>query len=606
MVCVLLMLVLSFGFAVAAEGDEELDPHSEEAKIKKGFECLETNAGTCKSLKTEEIALTILATPDNIFDDCVNELEGRATSNAWKNVKDTSLAILALQHAGRNTTKYEEWLLEKETVPDNLKWYIQQDSLGSAECNIAYDGDNYDISVNNNKKITATGGIGKCLEVSTPGSYWISVGESCFEKDISMQCNVECLENSNCNFIASLLYSAGPGGTVYVLDGTQSASNYGSVVLNVKSKCFKGDSGSGCGYEETVWAALALLKTEHNIDDYLPYIIAMSETNTRLNPDAFVYMLTDYEDYASRLIASQKTGYWDFGSGSREYDTAISLVALATSSADQITAARNWLLFTQDNNGCWNNKVRDTAAVLWAIEQRPGRIASGVTSETTTLPLCTDVDSFCIAQSDCPSGEVMKNFYCSGVSTVCCENEHLKTCSEYSGEVCTGDTVCSGNTKKSLDVEKCCTGTCVERPEENECESNHYTCSDSCSEYQEELSYSCDGAQVCCRAKTGGDEGGSLWWIWIIVVVVLAVLGALAFVYREKIKEALDNMKKKDGGPKPPKGRGPPGRPGMPPRPGFPPAVRQQPPAPMMRRPQYREDPAMKETFRKLRNIAAR
>ena len=593
-----LVLVLFLGFAFAAESNEGLDPHSDEAKIEKGFECLEANAGTCANLETEEIALTILATPDNIFDDCVNELEDRATSNAWKNVKDTSLAILALQHAGRNTTEYEEWLLEKEIVPENLEWYIQQDSLEGAECNVAYDGDDYDISVNNNKQITAVEGIGDCLKVSTPGSFWISVDEDCFEKDISIQCDKE--------FITNLLYKNGVSNvlTVYVLEGTQSVPAYGSAILNVKSKCFDSDSGSGCGYEETVWASLALLKTGHSIDDYLPYIIAMSETNAKLNPNAFVYMLTNYEDYATRLVASQKIGYWDFGSGSREYDTAISLVALSTSSADQITAARNWLLFTQDNNGCWNNDIRDTAAVLWAIEQRPGRIATGVTSETTTLPQCTDVGAFCIAKSDCPSGEIMDGFWCFG-SPVCCENEHLKSCAEYGGQACTGDTVCSGNTKNSLDVEECCTGTCVERPEENECESNYYTCSDSCSEYQEELSYSCDGVQVCCRAKTGGGDGGSLWWIWIIVVVLLAVMGALAYIYRDKLNDMFHHKGK--GGRPGNNSRGPPGKPGMPPRPfGMPPIIRQGSPAPMMRRPQYKEDPAMKETFRKLRNIAAR
>ncbi|MCK4996972.1 hypothetical protein KAS08_01590 [Candidatus Pacearchaeota archaeon] len=606
---VLLLIVFTLApLTLAADNETE-----EKSEIEKAFDCLEEKVDDCSKITTQEIALTIMATPDNVFNDCVEELENREKSNNWNgNVRDTALAALALKHAGKDTSAIEEWLFQQEQIPRELDWFMQLDANEAMKCTISYDSESYEsIEIGENKKIQTA--AGSCLSLARQG-FWFRVGDNCYEKEFSIKCDK--------NFISSLLYENGESipRTTYVLEGTKSAPAYEEITLDVRSKCF---GKSGCDYEGTVWAALALKKSGHDIDDFIPYIVAMTDTNKKYLPDAFVYMLTNYEDYATKLVANQKLGdFWeaDLSLYKKYYDTSLALLALGSSSSERVNAAEGWMLFTQGSNGCWQNSVRDTAIALWAIEGRPGKAPSSEGGNSHTL--CSEANYFCIPNSECPANEVMGNFYCSSLSTTCCATENLKTCSEYIGQACLGDTFCVGNERRSSDVDKCCTGTCEERPQESECEANFYTCADFCSETQENAYLDCDGGQVCCRNKVAAKEKKSLWWIWLILFILLAVLGALAYVYREQLKEKLEEIKKKmgkgksgapTGGPKgPPRRPGmpqrpgmPPRRPGMPPRPGSPPVTRPQIPG---RRPMpgYREDPAMRETFRKLRKIAAR
>lgn len=615
----LLLLVFSLIPMTFATEDETdvIDEDSDEFKINKAFECLEEKADDCSGLTIQEVAITILATPDNIFDDCVTQLETRKQSDHWgsgqTSIRDTALAILALQHAGKNTTASEKWLLEQEKVPDELKWYLQQDSNEAAKCSFAYDDELFkDIEIKANKQITE--GAGSCLPLlGETGGYWLSVNKACYDKEFRITCDKD--------FIANLLYR-GNSQTIYVLEGTQSAPAYDPISLRVKSKCFGGNS---CDYEGTVWAALALSRAGHNIDDFIPYIIAMSDTYDNYLPEAFAHMLTDYEDYAAQLISKQNLGdYWraDNSKYGEYYDTALALLALKEyETSDQVSRARDWLLFSQGGNGCWRNDPMDTAMVLWALEGKPSKTISD-TGDTVSTTYCSTAGYFCIPSDDCPPDEDLgENFFCGGISTTttCCETENLKTCNELDGQVCMGDTFCAnGIEKKSSDATKCCTGDCETRPQISECEENDYTCKTSCSETEESAFLDCDSGQVCCRKKTAAREEKSLWWIWLLLGLIFIALGVLAYIYREKLKEQWNKIKgkggkgaKPKGGPRrpriPPRGM-PPGR--MPPRrmpqkPGFPPVIRQRPPVSRMRS-GVREDPAMKETFRKLRQIATR
>ena len=568
---------------------------SDSDKIEDGFECLEDKADDCSGLTTQEITLTILATPDNIFDDCVQELEDRESSDNWGNVRDTALAILALKHAGKDTESAEEWLLDQEQIPTELIWYMQQDSNEEVECHISYDAQDYTINIGTNKKIDSS--AGSCLALAQ-ANFWLQISPSCYEEKFVISCDQ--------SFIANLLYKNKNSRTIYVIEGTELSPAFGSIELNVYSKCF----GTGpCDYEATAWATLALLQTGHNVEEFIPYVIAMADTNERYLPEAFIYMLTNYEDYATQLIASQKLGnYWEADSSAynRYYDTSLALIALGGSSSEQITKARDWLLFSQDSNGCWQNSIRDTAIVLWALSGRTGRSSSGGGSSVT---YCSEAGYFCIPSFDCPSSEdVGDNYFCPSLSDTCCMTENIKTCSEYGGEECSPDEVCIGNERKATDTSRCCTGTCEDRPQETECEANFYTCMDECSEYQESMpTYSCDGTQVCCRTKTTTttDDISSSWWIWVLIILILTVLIAIGYVYRDKLKLLWFQIKTKfkkdkgrDGAP-----RGP--RPGMPPRPGFPPLRRPRPPVARVQQPQpVHRDNAMSETFQKLKDMS--
>ncbi|MFH0711750.1 MAG: hypothetical protein V1889_01195 [archaeon] len=590
---VLLMLLFSIALITAANETNSTTPtelQQNPDKIEKGFECLEKEAKDCADLTTQEIALTIFATPDNIFDYCVAELKKRQTSDNWGDIRDTALAILALKHAGEDTEAAEAWLLKQEKTPTDLIWYLQQDSNVATECHIGYESNDYIINVGANKKIDRNAGT--CL-TRAQSNFWLQVAPDCYEKEFTIECDQA--------FIATLIYKNKNSPTIYVLEGTDSEPAFGSIKLDVKSKCFGKNS---CDYEATVWATLALLETGHNIEDFIPYIVAMSDTNKQYLPEAFIYMLTNYEDYATQLVADQKLGnYWEAPASAynRYYDTAIALVALGSSSSEQITKAKDWLLFSQGTNGCWQNSVKETATVLWALTGRSGKTSGG--GSTTTY--CSEAKYFCIPRLDCPANEdVGKNYFCPSQSTTCCMNENLKSCSGYNGKECSTSEICVGNSRKATDTTSCCTGECKPRPQETECEKNFYTCMNQCSEFQEPVTtYSCNLPQVCCRTKT--TPGGSSWWIWILVILIIIILAAIAYIFRDKLKLLWFKIKtkfKKDKGPKDSFSRG---GPGMPPRPGFPPIRRPYPPVAPVRRPQQSQDTTMSETFKKLKEMSS-
>jgi hypothetical protein len=603
-----------FSFCLVTSADNQTNStqdSSSKTKIQKAYDCLEEKADDCSKLSTQEIALTIMATPDNVFDDCVDELKSRKTSDHWNGILETSLAIIALAHAGEDTQKSEEWLLKQNQTPTDLIWYLQQDSNSAVKCNIGYASTDYPIMINEEKKIDKN--AGSCL-TRAQSNFWLQISNTCYSERFKIECDQD--------FIANLIYRNKNSPTIYVLEGTASASAFGSIDLLVKSKCF-GDSG--CNYEATAWATLALLGTGHNVEEFIPYIVAMSESNQKYLPSAFIYTLTKYEDYASSLIGEQKLGnYWEAKSSAynKFYDTGLALLSLSNSNTEQITKAKDWLLFSQGASGCWQNEVRETAIILWALENRKGRTK---TPQGTSTTYCSEANFFCLSEGECVLGkDVRDNYFCPGVGYYCCTDENIKSCSEYGGQTCPSNKRCSGNVKKATDTDYCCTGSCEEKATENECEDNYYgTCMDSCSEYQEPLTaYSCNLGQTCCKTKTTSTQEKSTWWIWVLIVLILITLGAIGYVYREQLKlywfQFKTKFKKDDGKNSRPSSSG---FPGVPPRPGFPPIRRTRPimppqqrqpvqtPSPTTSQPSQsrsydRRDKAMSETFEKLRDMS--
>jgi len=602
---VLFLIIFSVALVVADSGNNSVinstvngansvDNGGSSNKIDNGFRCLEKMAGDCSKLTTSDLAMTILATPDNIFDSCVSELEKRENSNNWGNIKDTALAILALKHAGKDTSASENWLLDHEQNPKKLIWYIQEDSNNKTKCNIAYGGNDYTVNIGTNKKIDS--GAGTCLNLAQ-SNFWLKISPNCYDNNFTIGCDKD--------FIVNLLYKNSQSTTIYVLGGTDSSPAFGSVNLNVMSKCF-GTSGS-CNYEATEWATLALLQTGHDVKNFIPYLVASSEMNERYLPNAFIYILTNYNDYATQLIEGQKLGnYWEADNSANDkfYDTSLSLISLGDSSSEQVTKAKSWLLFSQGTNGCWHNSVKDTAMSLWALARKTGRSSN---QNSKQIAYCSKSDYFCIPSSDCPTSEnVGNNYFCPSLSDICCTAENLKNCSAYDGQKCNSNEICTGNEKKSSDVENCCTGSCQEKPQETECKTAGNNCMNQCSDYQTEISeYSCNSGQVCCGTKTTTPKKttSSHWWIWVLMVLILITVGAIAYVYREKLKlmwfKSKTKFKKDEGG----SSRGG-HHPGFPSRPGFPPIRRSRPPAARMRTIQSPQDSAMKETFRKLNEMS--
>ncbi|MAH50070.1 hypothetical protein CMI37_29895 [Candidatus Pacearchaeota archaeon] len=612
-VFVILLLVFSlFPLAIAddnasdnnsAINNSDNDPDTttsqqDPSKIEKGFECLEEKVESdCSGAGTvSEIALTILATPDNVFDECVDELKNKESGDNFGTIKDTALAVLALNHAGEDTEEAEKWLISQNTTPDDLIWYLEQDSNQATQCKISYNSNDYTINVNDNKKIDSN--AGSCL-TRAQSNFWLKIAQSCFDEEFQVSCNK--------NFIATLLYKNQNSPTIYPLSGTASEPAFGTIPLKVRSKCFPSSAGGNtCDYESTAWAALALSEKDYNIEEFIPYIVAMSDSNKRYLPNAFIYMLTNYDDYATNLIQDQNLGnYWEAPASAynKYYDTALALISLSSSSAEQVVKSKDWLLFSQASNGCWANSIRDTAIVLWALEGRSGRGGGGSGGVTR----CSQANFFCIPKTDCPSeDDVGNNYFCSSLSDTCCKTENLKSCSEYGGTTCASDKICT-NEKKAIDTDECCVGECTDRPVTVECEEFGYICKDSCSDNQEEVGYDCGAlGGFCCRTTPGDEEGA--WWIWLLIILIVVVLAAIIWVFRARLKLFLFKFKSKFQKQKSPKGGSPAaprGPPGFPPRPGFPPIRRQPAPA---RRPVPRRGPPKKDVldpiFKKLKDMS--
>lgn len=574
---VILLIVMAFSLVFAADNSTTASE-----KITKAFACLEQKADDCSDLSNQEIALTILATPDKNFNDCVAELKTRKSQDNWGNVRDTALAVLALNHAGEETKLSEEWLIKQSKIPADLIWFIEEDSTGATECHVGYGSSDYIINIGENKKIEQN--AGNCLTKSQSG-YWLEVSPACYDEEYTLECNQ--------NFIATLLYKNKNSPTIYVMEGTLSSPAYGSAKIKINSKCF-GDSA--CDYEASIWSTLALLKTGHNVEEYIPYVIAMSDSNKKYFPDSFIYMITSYDSYAGKLISSQKLGnYWEADSSAynRYYDTALAILSMSEST-EQIKKSKDYLLFSQGTDGCWQG-IRETAITLWALEKRQGKKAGA------KINYCSGSDYFCIPKSNCPASDLLssQDYFCPVVSDACCMTENLKTCSQYSGKVCDSEEICTGNVRKATDTDKCCTGECEIRSTENECESLYFTCSDECSDLEEPIDYSCDSGQTCCRTKDE-PEPSSSWWIYLLLILIILVILAILWVYREKLKLWWFKFRtgyKKDNGksspPAPPQGYQ---------KPGFPPIRRLPPPQPP-RRTYNKEDSSMSDVFKKLKDM---
>lgn len=577
-VYVLLFLML-FSFVVAEDnvtGNETADDfvenvsleedvvsfsEDESGKIDKAFFCLEEKVrGKCDSLSVEEISFVILSSPSSdVLEECRNALVAKQdSSSCWPsgdcNIKDTALAVLALNHLQEDVSMSENWLLSKNRTATEIIWYLQQDSNQAAQCKVSYGSKDYLINVDDNKKLDS--GVSPCLKLAQ-SNYWLQVSPDCYDYEYSVSCDKE--------FIATMLYKHQSSRTIFVLPDTQSASATGTIKLKINAQCF---GLSSCDYESSLWATLALLEAGKDIEIFLPYLVALADMNKRYVSNAFLYMITNYEDYATQLIEDQSLGNLWEESGNKFYDTALALLSLQKTTSELVVKARNKIFFFQLSDGCWETaeSIRDIAVLLWALE---GRVPSiGASSGNVD---CSEAGFFCIPSSECPAGQQLNNYWCSGLSSSCCQTENLKSCDEYFGEECVSGYSCVGNERRSTDSDYCCVGSCEEVQVVSECQEFGGVCRDSpCSDSQELIYYSCDDStQNCCKAKDVSVSSGWPWWLWLIIILIIILLAVLIFFFRDNIKLMWHKIRGKSKNGK--DGNKGIGRPGFPPKPGFPP-----------------------------------
>jgi hypothetical protein len=554
-VLIALFIVFLLSFTSAEVNTSSVDSFS------KSYDCLNKKVEErgVSSMNIEELAFSLMALGYNADKQksMYDELESKAdTSSSGKkcwpkgacNLKDTSLVSIAYQYIGQDTDNINSWLLNKTISSPDLTWYLQIDSAEKTECSLIYKNETRKISISEDKKISGTPGV--CFRLAQ-NNYWLEIVPTCYSMDIEITCTSD--------FLTALVYKGKTDGIYYVSDLTNTASAGGKIKEKVDSKCFS--LSRICDYEGSLWASLALTKQgSFQSKEHLPYLMAFSSANSRIFPSPFLYAITGFDEYFSDISDKQKLeGYWQIStSGKRYYDTAMALYSLYGRATEQSQKAIDYLLSPSvQQEGCWQNSIRDTAFILFASS--PKSPAKGNTLGTKTS--CSSFSNYsCLSLEECKDagGSSLNNFYCYG-GAVCCDKKILeKPCSEKDGIRCSASQSCTGTTVSSSDSSYCCIeGECEDKPAtptpSETCEevSSDYKCKSQCTDSETEVeSLTCPEYGVCCSSK---QKEKSIWWIWLLILLIILLILAIIFRYQLKILwfKIKGDVKKSDEGYKP-------------------------------------------------------
>ncbi len=531
----LLVLMLS---VVSAESNET-------AQINKAYLWLTDAVNNFTGLSTEEnsFALLALSYDSAMQSKGISELDDKRDGDCWTegscNVKDTAMAIIALSNL-RTTADYEEWLLNENSTPTDLEWYIQIDSDEDANCTITYDDEEDVVSIDEDG-IEIEENRGFCFLES---DYWLKIKSSCYSKKFVVNCDQD--------YVASFLYKLLGESEWHVPSESFSETAYNDVEMIIESKCF----GKPCNYEGSLWSAYALSKKNYDVSMFLPYIAGYASEKEKYLPEAFLYMITGKESYALQLLDRQNPeGYWS--AKSKFYDTGLALLALKDYTDENVTKAENYLLKKQSSDGSWGGNKRDTALILYAVWGKGGGTSIG--NE------CYENNGVCIDINDC-SYEDELPYYCVDSGKVCCKSSASETCAELGGTICLSNEYCNGSIETAKDSSFCCIdGECVlselktcreiggvECGEDEVCSNDDYTASSDTlyccvSECVEKGCYDlggeicgsgerCSGdeqvvgGEKCCLGKC--EKGKNLAWLWFIIIL-LVVAGVVYYLYKK-------------------------------------------------------------------------
>jgi len=542
---VLCAILLAVPILAQSNGSSEKNSTIDLSGVDRAYQCLQDQIDDKESsaLSLQEAVFSTLAlgSQEKLKDKIKDEQNGDCWPDSTCTLKDTAQVLLAYDRINKNTEDIETYLLEHNETATDLSWFLIIDAVnhGASSCSIDYGSTSATVTIGDDLKIS--GNPGSCLSI-VPSGFWLEVKNSCLDKTYEISCDQD--------FVTTLLYQKSGSDTVYISPNTNSASSSGTTTETINARCFK--EGSTCDYEGSLWAALALQETGHDISSFIPYLLALAEDNKRFFPSSILYSLTNGEDQFSNIVSSQiSNNFWQAPSTryNKFYDTALGLLALQGASNVEENNAKEYLLDVQTPLGCWNNNnIRDTAFLLYS--GWPNSVPTDSGTPSTAAESCEAAGNFCqsVISCDDSGGAILNEFECQGFGQRCCSAPpFLPTCSEINGVVCSANQQCSGTSQPSSGG-TCCLGSCLEVASQNVCEEFGGVCDTSCGDGETQTSSSCGGESgvVCCELSNSS-SGSSFPTGLIILFSILILLVVLAIIFRKKLQVWWFKFKKRGG-----------------------------------------------------------
>jgi hypothetical protein len=471
---VLISVVIFAGLVIS--GSQEV--YSNE--IKNAFACLDKGIDDSTSLTLEQAVFASLADVNNAkleraFADKKDNGE-ECWGDSGCSVKGTAQVALAKKDNGEGIDSIVNWLKGKSGAIQGLTWYLQIsiDNNLQAECSIEYGKSEVDIDVNSD--LTLTGNPGSCLSFSN-SNYWLKINNGCVDEKFKVTCNE--------SFKTNLLYENSDGGTVYVSASTNERGARAESAEKINAKCFRVENL--CDYEASLWATMVLSVNGDDTSNYAPYLKALSDSNRKYFPSAFLYHILGETSGSSELyneiITSRPLNdIWKITGSPRSkfYDTALAILALGSgkggADSPHLGDAIEELFDEQGGNSCFGS-LADTGLLLYATEWQ--RAESGA--------ICTD-------NSNCSNGSCVDG-------------------------VCVGDGGCvKEGFSTSVDVPNCCAGLSLNLRKKN----SDGTCSDAgvygiCTDFSNGR---CDNGENvctnpidCATQETVGSCSAGYWYV---------------------------------------------------------------------------------------------
>ncbi len=501
--------------------------------IKNAYRCLDDRIAETSSLSLEEATFAALTASKS--DKVLRNIRDNKdfTYDCWPRgacrLKETAQIMLAKKTLGEDTRGIANWLVSQTGISHDLIWYLQitiENNIPS-ECNLLYDGSTKSVKIEKDMKIT--GDAGSCFSISSSG-YRLKVSESCLDKEFSIACNE--------SFKTNILYEKEEGATTFVSPLTHSAAAKALTKEKITAKCFK--QGQSCDYEGSLWAASALYSTGNNTDMYIPYLSALSTSNEKFFPSAFLIDIVGESrsnEYSSRIVESKKAGgFWEMENTpyNKFYDTALAILSLEGLSSVELEPTKTFLFQSQTDKGCWNsNNIRDTAFLIYAsgwlragtgggdggsipIEDHNGTgdSAQDEIYDPSVLNACEQTSNYCVAdRASCldAGGNIVESGVCNTYAQACCTIDvKEKTCYENRGSICASDEKCTGSEVSASDG-ICCLDECVK-------------------EETDDTGSEDDSTTPLPETNSGG------WGVWIIILIVLIISLVIMIIYRNKLK----------------------------------------------------------------------